>query len=84
MKRSEMPQKVFEVLVSIEVLERLLRIEKLYTENCQFCQKRDNSTQTDQTFIINQSEISEFVKILIIWFLWSIIYIIYHLCKSDV
>ena len=79
MKKNEMPHITYKMLVSMEVYQRLQRIEEEFnTENCQ---KRDNSTQTDQTFTINQSDLSEFVKILIIWFLWSLVYIIYYWSK---
>jgi hypothetical protein len=79
MKKNEMPEITYKMLVPMEVYQRLQRIEEEFnTENCQ---KRDNSTQTDQTFTINQSDLSEFVKILIIWFLWSLVYIIYYWSK---
>ena len=79
MKKNEMPEITYKMLVPMEVYQRLQRIEEEFnTENCQ---KRDNSTQTDQTFTINQSDLREFVKILIIWFLWSLVYIIYYWSK---
>ena len=68
MKKTEMREITYKVLVSISVFETIQSTEELLIDNCQ---KSDSVTQTDPTFIINHSK---FLTILIVWFLWSLTY----------